>query len=107
MIFVDFNHIGGGTPIGDEPYTNNGVHLLYVYDIINNLYFNFLYRPESLVAEPLGHSNPPPPPPPIPVSQDTMIDKQSSASGHDYASDRAAIGAGFPLQKGHLNIKGY
>ena len=30
----------------------------------------------------------------IPVSQDTMIDEQSSASGHDYASDRSAIGAG-------------
>ena len=29
----------------------------------------------------------------IPVSQDTMIDEQSSASGHDYASDRSAIGA--------------
>ena len=24
-----------------------------------------------------------------------MIDEQSSASGHDYASDRSAIGAGF------------
>ena len=30
----------------------------------------------------------------ITVSQDTMIDEQSSASGHDYASDRSAIGAG-------------
>ena len=30
----------------------------------------------------------------IPVSQDTMIDEQSSASGHDYASNRSAIGAG-------------
>ena len=29
----------------------------------------------------------------IPVAQDTMIDEQSSASGHDYASDRSAIGA--------------
>ena len=26
------------------------------------------------------------------VSQDTMIDEQSSASEHDYASDRSAIG---------------
>ena len=26
--------------------------------------------------------------------KDTMIDDQSSASGHDYASDRSAIGAG-------------
>ena len=31
----------------------------------------------------------------IPVSQDTMIDEQSSASGQDYASDRSAIGAGW------------
>ena len=30
----------------------------------------------------------------IPVSQDTMIDEQSSASGHDYASDHSAIRAG-------------
>ena len=30
----------------------------------------------------------------IPVSQYTMIDEQSSASGHDYISDRSAIGAG-------------
>ena len=30
----------------------------------------------------------------IPVSHDTMIDEQSSASGHDHASDRSAIGAG-------------
>ena len=30
----------------------------------------------------------------IPVSQDTMIDEQSSASEHDCASDRSAIGAG-------------
>ena len=30
----------------------------------------------------------------IPVSQDTMIDEQSPASGHDYALDRSAIGAG-------------
>ena len=29
----------------------------------------------------------------IPVSQDTMIDEQSLASGLDYASDRSAIGA--------------
>ena len=29
-----------------------------------------------------------------PVSQDTMIDEQSPASGHDYASNRWAIGAG-------------
>ena len=28
------------------------------------------------------------------VSQDTMIDEQSSASVHDYASDHSAIGAG-------------
>ena len=28
-----------------------------------------------------------------PVSQDTMIDEQSSASEHDYDSDRSAIGA--------------
>ena len=28
----------------------------------------------------------------IPVSQDTVIDKQSSASEHDCASDRSAIG---------------
>ena len=34
----------------------------------------------------------------IPVSQDTLIDEQSSASGHDYASDRSAIGAGYGCQ---------
>ena len=31
----------------------------------------------------------------IPFSQDTMIDEQSSASGHDYASDRRGWQAGF------------
>ena len=36
----------------------------------------------------------------IPVSQDTMIDEQSSASGHDYISDRSAIGAGPILSEG-------
>ena len=30
----------------------------------------------------------------IPVSQDTKIHEQSTASGHDYASDRSAMGAG-------------
>ena len=30
----------------------------------------------------------------IPVSQNTMIDEQASASEQDYASDRSAIGAG-------------
>ena len=37
IIFLDFNHIY------DEPYTNNGVDLLHIYDIINNLYSNLLY----------------------------------------------------------------
>ena len=31
----------------------------------------------------------------IPVSQDTVIDEQSSGSEHDCASDRSAIGAGW------------
>ena len=30
----------------------------------------------------------------IPVSHDTMIDEQSSASERNYASDRSATGAG-------------
>ena len=38
----------------------------------------------------------------IPVSQDTMIDEQSSASEHDYASDRSAIGAGLASLKQHI-----
>ena len=33
----------------------------------------------------------------IPVSQDTMIDEQSSASGHNYASERSAIGAAYTM----------
>ena len=33
----------------------------------------------------------------IPVCQDTVIDEQSSASGHDYASDRSAIGDGYSI----------
>ena len=32
-----------------------------------------------------------------------MIDEQSSASGHDYASDRSAIGAGSTLMAVHIN----
>ena len=35
----------------------------------------------------------------IPVSQDTMIDEQSLARGHDYASDRSAIGGWRPHSK--------
>ena len=31
-----------------------------------------------------------------------MIDEQSSASGHDYASDHSAIGAGFDELQGNL-----
>ena len=38
------------------------------------------------------------------VSQDTMIDEQSSASGHAYASDRSAIGAGLCTTRGN-NLK--
>ena len=30
-----------------------------------------------------------------------MIDKRSSASGHDYASDRSAIGAGSDMHRGN------
>ena len=34
-----------------------------------------------------------------------MIDEQSSASGHDYASDRSAIGAGWLVGEEIANIK--
>ena len=33
-----------------------------------------------------------------------MIDEQSSASGHDYASDRSAIGAGDILQVNTIHV---
>ena len=35
-----------------------------------------------------------------------MIDEQSSASGHDYASDRSAIGAGITVQDKHPEMGG-
>ena len=38
----------------------------------------------------------------ISVSRDTMIDEQTPASGHDYASDRSAIGAGSNIFRGVL-----
>ena len=41
----------------------------------------------------------------IPVSQDTMIDEQSSASEQDHASDRSAIGAGVILGMIALYLK--
>ena len=42
----------------------------------------------------------------IPVSQDTIIEEQSSASLHDYASDGLAIGAGVD-GVGHLAAQRY
>ena len=41
----------------------------------------------------------------IPVSLDTMIDEQSSESGHDYTSDRSAIGAGSKYRVNTCRIK--
>ena len=34
-----------------------------------------------------------------------MIDEQSSASGHDYASDRSAIGDGLTLEEEELHVQ--